>query len=95
MHALIASPFLDTHLVLRPDDRQALKIGARHYRELLGAAADAPCPQWLTDAARRRWALSLDGQLLANTVKVRQQSPYGYGRASYELNLGCNYGCVH
>lgn len=21
--------------------------------------------------------------------------PYGYGRASYELNLGCNYDCEH
>jgi MoaA/NifB/PqqE/SkfB family radical SAM enzyme len=23
------------------------------------------------------------------------ESPFGYGRASYELNLGCNYDCAH
>ncbi|MGH3905296.1 MAG: radical SAM protein [Pseudonocardiaceae bacterium] len=28
-------------------------------------------------------------------VLVREPSPYGYGRASYELNLGCNYDCEH
>ncbi|MGB6164168.1 MAG: radical SAM protein [Pseudonocardiaceae bacterium] len=26
---------------------------------------------------------------------VRLESPFGYGRASYELNLGCNYDCEH
>lgn len=26
---------------------------------------------------------------------IRQPSPYGHGRASYELNLGCNYDCEH
>lgn len=26
---------------------------------------------------------------------VRQPSTYGFGRASYELNLGCNYDCEH
>jgi MoaA/NifB/PqqE/SkfB family radical SAM enzyme len=28
-------------------------------------------------------------------VLVRRPSPYGHGRASYELNLGCNYDCEH
>ncbi|WP_237703142.1 radical SAM protein [Candidatus Protofrankia datiscae] len=32
---------------------------------------------------------------LGRKVLVRKQSPYGYGRASYELNLGCNYDCEH
>ena len=26
---------------------------------------------------------------------VRPETPYGYARASYELNLGCNYDCEH
>jgi MoaA/NifB/PqqE/SkfB family radical SAM enzyme len=26
---------------------------------------------------------------------VRSPSAYGYGRASWELNLGCNYDCEH
>ncbi len=28
-------------------------------------------------------------------VLVREQSEYGYGRASWEINLGCNYACSH
>lgn len=32
----------------------------------------------------------MDGRVL-----VRQESPYGYGRASWEINLGCNYACSH
>ena len=45
------------------------------------------------DAVHRRWGLDLTGRPLAGTVLVRQPSRYGYGRASYELNLGCNYDC--
>ncbi|MFD5978119.1 hypothetical protein [Streptomyces bacillaris] len=26
---------------------------------------------------------------------VREPSPYGYCRASWEINLGCNFGCKH
>ncbi|WP_291413830.1 radical SAM protein [Actinophytocola sp.] len=97
MYEVIASPFLDDSLVLRPGSQQAVKIGAQRYRELLGAAAvpDAPCPPWLVDAAHARWGLDLGGRPLAGTVMVREPSPYGYGRASYELNLGCNYDCEH
>jgi len=28
-------------------------------------------------------------------VLVRERSEYGYGRASWEINLGCNYACSH
>jgi MoaA/NifB/PqqE/SkfB family radical SAM enzyme len=28
-------------------------------------------------------------------VLVREESAYGYGRASWEINLGCNYACSH
>ncbi|MGH3862100.1 radical SAM protein [Actinokineospora sp.] len=97
MHALIASPFLDDYLVLKPDSQQAVKIGARKFDELLTTSADpeARCPEWLTDAARKRWDLDIVGRHLAEAVKVRTPSSYGYGRASYELNLGCNYDCEH
>jgi sulfatase maturation enzyme AslB (radical SAM superfamily) len=97
MHEVIASPFLDDYLVLRPDDQRAVKIGARRYRDLLGAAAvpDAPCPPWLVDAVLRRWGRDLDGRALAGTVLVREPSQLGYGRASYEINLGCDYDCEH
>jgi MoaA/NifB/PqqE/SkfB family radical SAM enzyme len=45
---------------------------------------------------RRRWPdLDISCHVLADTVLVRARSPYAYGRASYELNLGCNYDCEH
>ncbi|WP_158852843.1 radical SAM protein [Saccharothrix deserti] len=97
MHTLIASPFLADYLILRPDHRQAVKIGRAKFAELLGRAEDstAGCPPWLADAARQRWGLDVAGKSLAATVLVRSPSAYGFGRASYELNLGCNYDCEH
>jgi hypothetical protein len=32
---------------------------------------------------------------LHETTLLRPETAYGYGRASYELNLGCNYDCEH
>ncbi len=95
MYELIASRFLGDLLALRPGSQHAVKIGAQRYRDLLGSAAtpDAACPPWLVDATRARWGLSLEGRGLVDTVVVRAPSTYGYGRASYELNLGCNYDC--
>ncbi|MGH3976446.1 MAG: radical SAM protein, partial [Pseudonocardiaceae bacterium] len=49
----------------------------------------------MVDAARRAWNLEISGRLVNDAVIVRTQSPYGYSRASYELNLGCNYDCEH
>lgn len=95
MHDLIASPFLDDHLLLRPGSTAAIKIGARRHREL-GLAAAEDCPAWLVGAVRHRWPdLNPVGRRTGDTVLVRSESPYGYGRASYELNLGCNYDCEH
>jgi len=63
----------------------------------LGSAAgdDRPVPSWLVDAAQRGWRLDLAGQKTRDVVLLRKESPYGFGRASYELNLGCNYDCEH
>ncbi len=96
MHDVIASPFLEDYLVLRPGSPQALKLPYRHYQQLQQAEPDQPCPGWLVDAVRRRWPdLDLTGRPQYATVLVRTPSSYGYGRASYELNLGCNYDCEH
>jgi MoaA/NifB/PqqE/SkfB family radical SAM enzyme len=50
---------------------------------------------WLTDVARSTWNLDLSRRTVGEAVLVRSESSYGYGRASYELNLGCNYDCEH
>lgn len=95
MHEVIASPFLGDYVVVRPGDARAVRIGLRRYRELLEVAPDASCPAWLVDAVRRRWDLDLAERRLADAVMVREQSRLGYGRASYEINLGCDYDCEH
>lgn len=93
MHTLIASPFLDDHLVLRPGSTQGLRISEPRYEELASGSA---CPRWLVDAVSSRWPdLDLTDRRLDEAVLVRRTSPFGYGRASYELNLGCNYDCEH
>ncbi|MBA9001576.1 radical SAM protein [Thermomonospora cellulosilytica] len=95
MHELIASPFLGDHLIVRPGSRQGLKISHARYRELANVTTESPCPTWLREAARRTWSLNLSGRSFTDVVLVRKQSPFGFGRASYELNLGCNYDCEH
>lgn len=96
MHDLIVSPFLGDHLVLRPGSAKGMKIPAHRYLELQQAAmSDAEVPTWLHRPVQDRWGLDL-GRSAADTVLlVRDPSPYGHGRASYELNLGCNWACKH
>jgi MoaA/NifB/PqqE/SkfB family radical SAM enzyme len=95
VHDVIASPFLDDYLVLRPGSPKGVKVPFLRYRQLQQAAPGQDCPAWLVDAARRSWDLDLVDRTVGETVLVRTPSPYGYGRASYELNLGCNYDCEH
>jgi hypothetical protein len=95
VHEVIVSPFLDNYVVVRPGDTRAVRIGPRRYHDLLEAAPGAACPTWLADAIRQRWDLDLAEQPLASAVLVRKPSPLGYGRASYEINLGCDYDCEH
>ena len=95
MHELIASPFLSGHVVVRPGKHQGLKLGAGRYRELLTAPPQSTVPGWLARAARTAWGVALDGQPLDAAVLVRQPSELGYGRATWEINKGCDYGCIH
>jgi MoaA/NifB/PqqE/SkfB family radical SAM enzyme len=94
-HELIASPYLGRFVLVKPGRKAGATIPAYRYRELAEAAPAAACPAWLVDAARRAWDLDLDGKPLAPVVLVRSDTGLGYGRASYELNLGCNYDCEH
>lgn len=94
VHELIASPFLGHHLLVRPGRKNAVKIPRARYADLRDAArAGGPVPGWLADVASRAWDAGISGQALRDRVLIRDASPLGYGRASYELNLGCNYNC--
>ncbi|MEW9514432.1 hypothetical protein [Streptomyces bacillaris] len=89
-HALIASPFLDGHLLLKPGARAGARIPADHYEGLRQAAADGEMlPTWAVQTAADAWGLDLGGQTTRGSVLVREPSPYGYCRASWGLDPGC------
>jgi MoaA/NifB/PqqE/SkfB family radical SAM enzyme len=92
---LIASPYPEGHLVVSPGREGGIRIGASRYAELRDALPGAPVPAWLARAARAAWNLDVNGQPAGATVLVRPETTYGYARASYEVNLGCNYDCEH
>jgi MoaA/NifB/PqqE/SkfB family radical SAM enzyme len=96
MYQLIAAPFLGSYLVLRPGCPRGLKLPEAAFTSLRDlAASNALCPPWLAEAVGEAFGLDICGQPLTGTVLVRDESPHAYGRASYELNLGCNYDCEH
>ncbi|MFF4157725.1 radical SAM protein [Streptomyces sp. NPDC001678] len=96
MHELIVSPFLDGYLALRPGRQAGLRLPEQKYRELRTAArADAPPPKWLVEAAHEVWGLEIGGRPARSTLLVREPSGYGFSRASWEINLGCNFACKH
>jgi hypothetical protein len=94
-HQLIASPYPEGHVVVRPGHDGAVRIGAARYAKLRDAFPGAPVPGWLTGPVLAGWGTDLTGRLIRDTVLVRPETPYGYARASYEVNLGCNYDCEH
>jgi len=95
MHELIVSPFLGNYIVVQPGRRNGIKIPYAKYQELTRGISGEIIPVWLAGAARQAWDLDLSERSIAETVLVRPESPFGYGLASYELNLGCNYDCEH
>lgn len=90
---LIVSPFLGAYYVLRPGQPGGVKISHSKYTEIrsMWAFRDS-LPSWLVDAARTAWDLNMSGRTSAS-VMVRPIAPFEFGRASYELNMGCNYDC--
>lgn len=95
MQALIASPYMDCFLLVRPGHRNGAKIPERNYEQLAMAAGQGlGPPTWLLDTVTRAWPdLDITGQPVARTVLIRRRTSYRFARASYELNLGCNYDC--
>ncbi|MFH8573049.1 hypothetical protein [Streptomyces sp. NPDC017993] len=95
MHDLIASPFLERHLLLRPGRRGGLLLPEAQYEELRSLNPADPAPSWFVDAVHAQWSMSVTGRCTGDFLLVRQPSVWGYSRASWEINLGCNYQCKH
>lgn len=95
MHELIASPFLGNYIAVRPGYSTGMKISYAKYADLTHAAPGDTVPAWLAGAAHRVWEIDIFDENLLSTVLIRSESQLGFGRASYELNLGCNYACKH
>lgn len=91
---LVASPFLGQYLLLQPGRATGVRIPEVRYEELRSAAAsNQPAPAWLVDAAAKAWGTELPGTSLRDVLLVRERSRYGYAKASWEINLGCDYDC--
>jgi MoaA/NifB/PqqE/SkfB family radical SAM enzyme len=96
-HDLLAAPFLGQYLLLRPGSTAGVQLPRGYFGQLArAAAAGGSYPPWLPGLARQCWQLELpETSPMGGRVLVREESPYGYGRASWEINLGCNYACSH
>ncbi|MFE2111242.1 radical SAM protein [Kitasatospora sp. NPDC059463] len=92
MHELIAAPFLGKFVLLKPGRLEGITLPERRFREL---EREGAVPAWLVDAADRRWGISLPDRPISELVLVRRPSDFGHGRASWELNKGCDFGCDH
>lgn len=96
MHDLIAAPFGDQHLILRPGSKRAVKVGGAKFRELENAVSDGRAvPDWLVDVAYRAWDVDTSGRPADAAVLVRAPGPYEFSRATWEINLGCDFDCEH
>ncbi|MFJ1600195.1 radical SAM protein [Streptomyces sp. NPDC088261] len=96
MHQLIASPHNGAFLVARPGARAGMRIPRALYEQVASIAeSGAPLPPWLLEGARTAWDLDLAGLTMRDTVLVRPETGLGYGRATYEINKGCNFNCEH
>ncbi|MGN9819705.1 radical SAM protein [Streptomyces sp. SD11] len=93
MHELVAAPYRDLHLVLRPGSPKAVQLPADKFADLAAAAvSDQQMPAWLVEAARQQWDIDLSDEPAA-AVLVRAPGPYEFSRATYEINLGCDFDC--
>ncbi|MFF7598136.1 hypothetical protein [Streptomyces mirabilis] len=52
MHSLIASPFLEQHMLVRPGSRGGALLPAPRYEELRALDPAEPAPAWLADTVR-------------------------------------------
>ena len=98
MYQAIVSPQEDQFMAVRPGHRKGMSLPGALYAELLDASGNGHLvPAWFVDGARQQWGVDLTGQLVADALVVRAPStaPVTYSRATYEINLGCNFSCEH
>jgi uncharacterized Fe-S cluster-containing radical SAM superfamily protein len=93
---VIVSPQECLFVAVLPGQRAALNLPDDAYAELVEHPA-AVVPDWFVDAAAEAWQLDLTGMKSDEAMIVRPPSltPVTYSRASYEINLGCNFSCEH
>lgn len=93
MHDLIASPYMSKYMLVRPGHVNGIALPQRHYDELAEDPGE-PAPGWLRTLAAQAWPdLELADRPRRETILIRHPSPYAYARASWEVDLGCNWGC--
>ncbi|GGU44457.1 radical SAM protein [Streptomyces violascens] len=99
MHDVIVSPMLGGYLAVKPGQLSGFRLPEARYKELRALAltqAGESAPQWFADLARTTWDIDIDlDKPFKEAVLVRAPSEYGYARASWEINLGCNWECKH
>ncbi|MCX4458741.1 hypothetical protein OOK58_43310 [Streptomyces sp. NBC_01728] len=78
MHSLIASPFLEQHVLVRPGRRGGALLPEDRYEELHALDLAEPAPAWLAVAVRDQWAdLDAAGRPAGDFLLVRQPSTWG------------------
>ncbi|MGQ4374984.1 radical SAM protein [Streptomyces sp. SAS_267] len=94
MRELVATPFADRRLVLRRGSPKAVQLPHSRFEELRAlAAVPSSVPGWLADAVAAQWQMDVSGQALGDVLLVREPGPYAFSRATWEINLGCDYDC--
>lgn len=95
MHELVATPFGERRLILRPGSTKAVQLPHARFDELVTlASASGTVPQWLVDAVRAQWQTDLAGRRVDDVFLVREAGPFAFSRATWEINLGCDLDCV-
>ncbi|WP_405863452.1 radical SAM protein [Streptomyces sp. NBC_00005] len=93
MHELVVTPLGERRLVLRQGSSKALQLPKARFEELRTSGSSA-VPQWLADAVQARWGMDVTGRPVDDVLLLREAGPYAFSRATWELNLGCDYDCV-
>ncbi|MGW3072239.1 GNAT family N-acetyltransferase [Kitasatospora sp. NPDC001132] len=76
MHDLIASPFLDEYLLVRPGGRGGLRLPRAKYEDLRALGTAETAPSWLADAVRAQWAdLDVTGRPASDFPPRTQDAP--------------------